>query len=295
MISNIIRQSFISLNIPFVDFDYEVEYDGEGFVTYKTKKKTLLGLFDKKNKMYLTKFISSIISEDFDSGSNISNVCSLIISNIDVSTIEIHSNIHYAYSDSAPHSCMLNAHNFVDFYNQNGVKAIITKDKNGNIRSRALLWKDVDIINNGGEESKCLLVDRVYGPDEYFIINYAKSKGYAYSKSGVVHLGCIYNLIISKKIENIKKSFVPYLDTLSYYDLKSKCLINDYEYVSTNGIPLTAKVQYGVLSLVDFKYGDYRKEATDTIARLRSKKMSRKKFSTREIIEESIKNELCLD
>ena len=131
--------------------------------------------------------------------------------------------------------------------NENQVKLLINLDEFGNLKSRALLWENVEDVDG----NKYKVMDRIYSIYEHEVESFktwAKQNGYIYkaeqsakSESLFVINDEVKHLLLKVKLE--KKSFThyPYIDTFKYFDIYNGILSNsprfnhDYILVQNDG------------------------------------------------------------
>ena len=148
-------------------------------------------------------------------------------------------------------SCMRyeEKNSFMNIYckNENQVKLLINLDEFGNLKSRALLWENVEDVDG----NKYKVMDRIYSIYEHEVESFktwATQNGYIYkaeqsakSESLFVINDEVKHLLLKVKLE--KKSFThyPYIDTFKYFDIYGGILSNsprfnhDYILVQNDG------------------------------------------------------------
>lgn len=163
-----------------------------------------------------------------------------------------YSTILGSQSGSLWKSCMRQSERniFMNLYvnNSDKVKMLIFLNKDGKLRSRALIWEDV--TDTDGNKYK--VMDRIYSlydHDIFIFKKWAIENGYitkweqnAKSESAFDVDGKLSILNLSVKLENYRQDYYPYLDTFKYFDIYSGIFSNSesnkhqYKLVQSNGM-----------------------------------------------------------
>lgn len=163
-----------------------------------------------------------------------------------------YSTILGSQSGSLWKSCMRQSERniFMDLYakNPDKIKMLILLNKDGNLRSRALIWEDV--TDTDGNKYK--VMDRIYSlydHDIFIFKKWAIENGYitkweqnAKTESAFDVDGKLSILNLSVKLDNYRQDYYPYLDTFKYFDIYSGTFSNSesnkhqYKLVQSNGM-----------------------------------------------------------
>jgi len=142
-------------------------------------------------------------------------------------------------------SCMRYSekNNFMSIYSKNPdkIKMLINLDPSGKLKTRALLWEDVEDING----IKYKVMDRIYSVYDHEVESFkkwAKDNGYIFkfeqsSKNETLFntLESVKSLFLKIKLDNWKLKKYPYVDTFKYLSYKDGVLynhtINNYDFI----------------------------------------------------------------
>lgn len=118
---------------------------------------------------------------------------------------------------------------FFDIYTKNPeqIGMLIMLDENQKLRARAIVWFDCYVVDNPGNPTKGVLMDRIYYTNESDVnifIDYAKEQGWWYKPTQAKEIytfvrdGEICEKGISTRLKNhgLFQRF-PYIDTMCYY------------------------------------------------------------------------------
>lgn len=165
-------------------------------------------------------------------------------------------------------SCMRQSERniFMNLYveNPDKIKMLIYLNKDGNLRSRALLWDDV--TDSSGNKYK--VMDRIYSlyeHDVFIFKKWAVENGYitkweqnAKTESAFDVDGKLNILSLSVNLQNYKQKYYPYLDTFKYFDIHSGNFHNNessrhqYKLVQSNGMKYRPEPEPGFYDEEDY-------------------------------------------
>lgn len=241
---------------------HEISYAGSQQISYTKLVKTSKLERDKVFTSKIVPYLVSVLDEKGIKHTNkeMEEIALLFKVYFETKNIYMTSNVLSTYlpsnqkqGGSLGSSCM-NSANMVGrmrFYQDNGVKSIcILKDEK--IVARALFWENVNLYSKGFEYIGSFdYVDRIYCNDDtdaVLIREFAYDKGWLCHKpsgsghgSGQPsHKEYGENLIVTYRLPNLKKTRIPYIDTMKYIDPISGICSNSIELMSN----ITGKYEF---------------------------------------------------